>query len=267
MTMQRTHHTSALSCTHLCASYHLRAPMVLNHITLELPKAQWTCIVGPNGAGKSSLLMALSGLMPHHTGSIQLFGQPLHEWPLRERAQTVAWLSQKQPTADDLRVIDVVMLGRIPHQNWLGAASQIDQDVVASVMEKTQCSAWSERSFGELSGGEQQRVLLARALAVQAKVLLMDEPLANLDPPHQSDWISIIQDLVSQGVTVVSVMHELPIALQADHMVIMGQSHVVHQGPTKEATTHRALEATFNHRITIAHVHDQWTSLPRIQKN
>ena len=112
--------------------------------------------------------------------------------------------------------------------------------------------AWRDRLLGQLSGGERQRVLLARALATQADLLLMDEPLMHLDPPHQADWIAWVQDLVAQGKTVVSVLHELNVALMSDDMLILQPGGRVHySGATQEAATHRALEAVFDHRIAV----------------
>lgn len=208
--------------------------------------------------------MALAGLMPLAHGQVHLWGQPLAQWPNKERAKQVAWLGQKSVQADDLRVQDVVMLGRIPHQGWFSSPSPQDLQAVEAAMAQTHCAAWVNRAFGELSGGEQQRVLLARALAVRAKVMLMDEPLANLDPPHQADWLLTIRRLLSQGVTVVSVLHELPIALQADELLVMRQGQVDHQGATNSETTHQALSRVFDHRIRILQVEGQWTCLPRI---
>ena len=115
----------------------------------------------------------------------------------------------------------------------------------------TQAWDWRSRSLGQLSGGERQRVLLARALAVQAQVLLMDEPLANLDPPHQADWLVVVRQLVAAGTTVVSVLHELSMALHADELVIMSAGRISHQGLCADAATHRALEAVFDNRIAI----------------
>ncbi|MGH8820407.1 MAG: ATP-binding cassette domain-containing protein, partial [Rhodoferax sp.] len=114
------------------------------------------------------------------------------------------------------------------------------------------------------SGGERQRVLLARALAVQAQVLLMDEPLANLDPPHQADWLALVRELVAGGKTVVSVLHEISLALRADEMVIMAGGAIAHQGGCRDAATHRALEQVFDHRIAIAPLLNQWVVLPKV---
>lgn len=234
---------------------------VLHGVDLALPRARWTSVVGPNGAGKSTLLKALAGLLPHR-GEVRLMGQPLGQWPHRVRAQKLAWLGQNESSGDDLLVHDVVMLGRLPHQAWLGAPSAADQAAVAQALHATQAWDWRARALGQLSGGERQRVLLARALAVQAEVLLMDEPLANLDPPHQADWLALVRALVAQGTTVVSVLHEIGMALHADEIVVMAQGRVVHQGACDDAASHRQLEAVFDHRIAVHALQGQWVTLP-----
>lgn len=106
-------------------------------------------------------------------------------------------------------------------------------------------------------------MLLARVLAVQAQVLLMDEPLANLDPPHQADWLGVVRDLLKQGKTVVSVLHEISLALHADEMVIMAQGRITHQGACADAATHRALESVFEQRIAIHALAGQWVAMPQ----
>jgi iron complex transport system ATP-binding protein len=234
---------------------------ILHDLSLALPKGRWTSIVGPNGAGKSTLLKVLAGLLPHQ-GSVELLGQPLSSYPARVRAQRLAWLGQSEGAADDLTVWDVAMLGRLPHQAWLVAPSEADRAAVELALKSTQAWDWRARSLGQLSGGERQRVLLARALAVQAQVLLMDEPLANLDPPHQADWLGVVRCLLEAGVTVVSVLHEIGMALHADELVIMAAGRITHQGACDSPVTHRALEAVFDHRITIHPLANQWVALP-----
>ena len=226
---------------------------ILHDISLVIPQGRWTSIVGPNGAGKSTLLKVLAHLLPH-TGTVTLLGQPLASLPGRVRAQQLAWLGQNESTGDDLTVQDVVMLGRMPHQPWLSPPSEADHAAVARALQATQAWEWRGRALGQLSGGERQRVLLARALAVEADVLLMDEPLVNLDPPHQADWLVLVQALVAQGKTVVSVLHEISMALHANEMVIMRQGRITHQGACNAAATHRALEAVFDKQIGRAHV-------------
>lgn len=235
---------------------------VLHGIDVALGAGRWTSIVGPNGAGKSTLLKALAGLLPV-TGSIFLFDQALAAMDRRQRAQQLSWLGQNELASDDLRVWDVVMLGRMPHQDWLAAPTAHDQAVVDTALKATQAWDWRDRLLGQLSGGERQRVLLARAMAVQAQVLLMDEPLTNLDPPHQVDWLEQVRCLTAQHTTVISVLHEIGMALHADDMVVMQAGRVVHQGSCADAATHRAVEAVFDQRIAIHAVADQWVAVPK----
>lgn len=238
----------------------LQNKLVLDELSLSFPAASWTCIVGPNGAGKSTLLKVLAGLLPH-TGQVSLLGQDLAQLSPRTRAQQLAWLGQNEGTADDLKAHDVVMLGRLPHQAWLAAPSSQDQSIVEQALRATQAWDWRHKALSQLSGGERQRVLLARLLAVQAKVLLMDEPLANLDPPHQADWLAQVRQLVQNGKTVVSVLHDVSLALRADHLVILEKGRVLHQGACNQAPTHRALEQVFEHKIAVQRVGSRWAAL------
>jgi iron complex transport system ATP-binding protein len=252
----------AIRASGICAS--LGNVPVLHGIDLALGAGRWTSIVGPNGAGKSTLLKVLAGLLPC-SGSVELLGQPLAALPGRQRAQQLAWLGQGETSADDLTVWDVAMLGRLPHQPWLAAPSAADHAAVEQALRATQAWGWRARSLGQLSGGERQRVLLARALAVQAPVLLMDEPLANLDPPHQTDWLLLVRALVARGHTVVSVLHEISMALQADDMLVLAQGRVWHQGACADAASHRALEQVFDGRIAVHRIAQQWVALPKLE--
>jgi len=243
----------------------LGGTQVLHGIALALPAGRWTSVVGPNGAGKSTLLKVLAGLLPHD-GEVQLFGTPLAQWPNRARARRLSWLGQgaaAEGAADDLMVYDIAMLGRLPHQRWLAAPSEADRAAVERALRSTQAWEWRERPLGQLSGGERQRVLLARALAVEAELLLMDEPLANLDPPHQADWMQTARALVGEGRTVVSVLHELNAALAADELVVMAAGRVVHHGASNDVATHAALEQVFDQRIVVRRVEEQWIALAR----
>ena len=236
---------------------------VLHGVDVSFAKGRWTSIVGPNGAGKSTLLKALAGLLPA-TGRIHLFDQDLMTVDRKQRAQQISWLGQNETALDDMRVWDVAMLGRLPHQDWLASPNAHDHAVVETALRATQAWEWRLRSFGQLSGGERQRVLLARAMAVQAQVLLMDEPLANLDPPHQVDWLEQVRCLTSQNTTVISVLHEVGMALHADDMVVMQTGRVVHQGACADAATHRAVEAVFDNRMAIHSLEGQWVTLSQI---
>ena len=235
---------------------------VLHGVDLQIAAGRWTCVVGPNGAGKSTLLKALAGLLPH-SGQVFWQGRTLDGLPWRERALQLSWLGQGESSTLDLRVWDVAMLGRLPHQGWLGAPTEQDVQMVEAALQATQAWDWRERTLGELSGGERQRVLLARAMAGNAPTMLMDEPLANLDPPHQVDWLEQVQCLIAQGTTVVSVLHEIGMALQAHEVIVMDRGQVLHHGDCNDPQTHAAIEAVFGHRIRIHALDGQWVVLPR----
>ncbi len=234
---------------------------VLAGLDLDIPAGRWTSVVGPNGAGKTTLLRALAGLLPAH-GRVAWQGRALARLGARERARELAWLGQGEAGGEDLRSHDLVMLGRLPHLAWLASPGAADLAAVEDAMRRTGSWDWRERPLGQLSGGERQRVLLARALAVQAPVLLMDEPLTHVDPPHQADWLGLVRAHVGAGGTALTVLHELNIALQADAMVILQSGRVVHQGACHEAATHRALERVFGQRIAVQAVGTAWVALP-----
>ncbi len=234
---------------------------VLHGIDIALPAGRWTAVTGPNGAGKTTLLKAVAHLLSFE-GRVTLLGRDASVWAPKERARALAWLGQGDAGAEDLLARDVVMLGRLPHQHWLGVPSTQDQEAVCVAMQETQCWAWRDRALGQLSGGERQRVLLARALAVGAPLLVMDEPLAHLDPPHQADWLAIVRRHVARGGTAVSVLHEITLALQADDVLVLDAGRVVHHGASRDAATHRALEQVFADRLAIHAVGERWVALP-----
>ncbi|MFM8609832.1 MAG: ABC transporter ATP-binding protein [Burkholderiaceae bacterium] len=256
-------------------SARLGGVQVLHPTDVSLRAARWTAVVGPNGAGKSTLLEALAGLLPH-AGTVRWNGRDREALGRRERARMLAWLGQGGAggagssvasgaggSADDLSVHDIALLGRLPHRGWLAPPTAADLAAAEQALRQVQAWDWRERALGQLSGGERQRVLLARCLAVQAPLMLMDEPLANLDPPHQADWMALARAHAAAGGTVVSVLHEVGIALQADDLLVLRDGRVIHHGPCADAATHDALQTAFDHRLSIHRVDGRWTALPR----
>ncbi|MCE7506778.1 ABC transporter ATP-binding protein [Polynucleobacter sp. IMCC30063] len=235
---------------------------VLHHISAAIPQAQWTSIIGPNGAGKSTFLKVIAGLLPH-TNSVNIFSIPLHTMQAKERAKKIAWLGQNEVISDDLLVYDLVMLGRLPHQQWFSSPSATDHHIVEQALRSTQAWNLRHRPINELSGGECQRILISRALAVQAEIILMDEPLANLDPPHQADLIDLIQSLTQQGTTVVTVLHDITYALQANHVIILNQGSLSYEGATTHQQTHAQIETVFSNRIKIHPLQGSWVVMPQ----
>ena len=244
----------------------LSGQKVLHGIDLQIRAGCWTSIVGPNGAGKSTLLKALAGLLEYQ-GEVLLFDQPLAHLKAKHRSQQISWLGQNEVASDDLNVWDVVMLGRLPYQDWMTAPSSQDIQAVETALQATQAWDWRQRRLGQLSAGEKQRVLLARAIAVQSPLMLMDEPLTNLDPPHQVNWLEQVRCLTSQGKTVVSVLHEVGMALHADDMVLMQAGRIVHQGACSDPTTHRAIETVFDNRIAIQSILSHWVAVPNMLRS
>jgi iron complex transport system ATP-binding protein len=240
--------------------------VVLQNINLAIPEGEWTSIVGPNGAGKSTLVQALTGLLPYE-GSIQIGGVELRSIALKPRAQHIAWLEQATAIPDSLdfglRVYDIAMLGRLPHQNWLSIPSEEDCGIVEHAMRQTDVWDLRERFFNQLSGGERQRVLLARLFAVQAGTLLMDEPIANLDPPHQADWLKWQNVLSDQGKTSITVLHEIQFALEAENLILLGKKGIHHQGKSDDPLTHQALIDLFDGRIELTKLGKRWVALAR----
>ena len=224
----------------------------------------WTAIVGPNGAGKSTLLRALAGLVELRRGEVRLGSRPLADWPRRERAKRLAWLAQAGPVSGELTARETVALGRLPHQGLLGSATRSDEAAVDAAMHATGCSAWSARRLNALSGGERQRVLLARALATGAPVLLLDEPTAHLDPPHQVALVKLLRKLAATH-TVVTVLHELTLALRADRLLVLRDGAVQAEGTPAEPALQAALQATFDHAIHIDDRGGHPVALPRLE--
>ncbi len=237
---------------------------VLKGLKLKILKGRWCAIVGPNGAGKSTLLQALAGILPYE-GDVSLLGQPLQHQSKQLRARRLAWLAQSSvQSVDDLTAYDVVMLGRIPHQSWFGGQSLADHAAAERALKLTRAWQWRDRPLNTLSGGEKQRVLLARMLAVEAEIFLMDEPLANLDPPHQVDWLVLVRQLIARGKTVVSVLHDLTFALYADDLIVMSDGKIQYVGKRDEPALHREIENVFERRIAIQALGTHWVALPTL---
>jgi iron complex transport system ATP-binding protein len=239
--------------------------VILNDLNLTIPQNQWTSIIGPNGAGKSSLLQTMAGLLKY-SGSLTLNEVELSTLKRKDLSKKLAWLdqgiSQSEEFSDALSVYDTVMLGRLPHQGWLHLPSEADHITVQKVLQQTDAWHLRHRPLQQLSGGERQRVLLARLFAVDSEILLMDEPLANLDPPHQADFLKWQDNLLTQGKTLVTVLHEIHFALRADYLVMLNKGKVHFQGSSQDPKTHQALIALFDSRIRLEKLGDDWVALP-----
>jgi iron complex transport system ATP-binding protein len=222
---------------------------VLHDVSLALASGHLVALVGPNGAGKTTLLRSLAGLVPS-TGSIVVGGRGLAELSLRERAKRFAYLPQGHIVHWPLASRDIVALGRYPHGTTdPGRLSPRDIEAVTRAMQAADVVAFADRRATELSGGERSRVALARVLAVEAPVILADEPTSSLDPRHQLDVMKTLRKAADGGVLVIVVTHDLGLAARfADRVLVLSSGRLVSQGRPAEALSEQVLADVF--RIT-----------------
>ena len=219
---------------------------VLSDVSLSLPSAQLVALVGPNGAGKTTLLRALAGLVPS-TGTVEVGGDRLSALSLRERAKRFGYLPQGHLVHWPLPAKDVVALGRFPHGATDPARlSARDEQAVLRAMQATNVVEFAERPITELSGGERSRVALARVLAVEAPIVLADEPTASLDPRYQIDVMINLRGAADRGVLVVVVTHDLGLAARfADTVLVLSAGRLVAQGKPAQALSEQIMADVF----------------------
>ena len=204
---------------------------VVDAVDLTAPAGAVTVLVGPNGAGKSTLLKGILGLVPAD-GGLELAGEDLRVLDAVERDRRVAYVPQRSQLAAAVPVRAAVAAGRYAHHGWLGRSSPADQAAVEAALAAVDALHLAERPFNALSAGEQQRVLVARALATGARCILMDEPTASLDVGHALALLALVRRLASEGRALVVVLHHLDDARQAgDALVLMHRGRVLASGP------------------------------------
>jgi len=208
---------------------------VVRGVDLDLGAGQTLAVLGPNGAGKSTLVRLLAGLLPLASGEVRAFGRPLCDWRRRELAARVSLVPQLVEFAFPLTVREVVAQGRTPHLGPWRPSTSRDRDAVAAAIDRVGIGHLLDTSVRQLSGGERQLVLLARALAVQPRVLLLDEPAAALDLRHQLELVALVRALAGDGVGVLLVVHDWNLALRAaDRVVVLDRGAVAAAGAARE---------------------------------
>ena len=218
---------------------------VMDGMSLSLEPGRLIGIIGPNGAGKSTLVRALLGLVPYR-GNIALDGAEITSLTRARIARELAYLPQGQILHWPLSVERLVGLGRLPHLAPMSRISAADQTIIDRAMKRADIEHLRDRVATELSGGERARVLLARALAVEARGLIADEPLASLDPGHQIDVMELLRSEAASGALVVAVLHDLTMAARyCDRLLLMDRGRLVAQGAPLEVLNEANLRSVY----------------------
>ena len=244
-----------LTVQHLNVKYGER--LALKDVSFEVPRGSILGVIGPNGAGKTTLIRALSGVLAVAGGSMQVDGKDLRKMNEQDRARLVAVVPQARNLPPAFTGQEMVQLGRTPYLNWLGQLSQRDLQGVERAMQRARTTELADRRVGDLSGGEQQRLLLARALAQEAPLLLLDEPTTHLDLQYQISLLDAIRALVDQdGLTVVMTLHDLNLVSRyADTLCLLVEGQVAAAGTPEEVLDPELLSQVYHvplQRLSVA---------------
>jgi iron complex transport system ATP-binding protein len=243
--------TALLAAEALAAGY--GAADVLADVTRTFEAGRVTALLGENGAGKSTLLKTLSGILPARRGTIRLFGRPLPEVPRREVARALGYLAQGFEPLFPILARDLVLLGRTPWRTAFGAPLARDYAAVEASLAEMDAVALAGIDLGAMSGGERQRVLVARVLAGEPQILLLDEPAANLDPRHRFLVIEAMRRHADRGGIVLFSTHELDVAsMGADDAMLLSGGRLLAAGPLAETLTEPLLSALFGVEACVA---------------
>lgn len=251
-----------IEVNHLSYSYDRKE--ILRDLTFSVAEGSFTAILGANGCGKTTLLRIVSGLLPSQQGSVIIDGTPVNQYTARQRAQKIAIVKQHSQTDIDFSAFETVLMGRNPYQRHLQNESQEDWDIVERALRQT--NTWHLRLAlpSQMSGGELQRVMIARALAQQTPILLLDEPTSNLDIAHQFEIMELLTEINrKEGKTILIVVHDLNLALRYCPQALLLHDHsLLFHGATSEALTPERIHTAFgvNARNT-----DGYIRLERIQ--
>ena len=237
---------------------------VVDRVDLAFDEGGWVALIGPNGAGKTTLLRAIARLVPF-SGSIELEGRPTAAMRRSELSRLIAVVPQDPSTPAWMTVGEYVLLGRTPHLGALAKEGRRDLEAAARALERLDLSGFDERPLGTLSGGEKQRVVVARALAQEARIILLDEPTAALDIGHQQQALDLLDVLRGEsGLTLVAAMHDLTLAAQyAERMVLLDSGRIVADGVPQDVLTEATIARHYGASIDIVPVGGRVAVIPR----
>ena len=221
---------------------------VLDNVSLEVNSGEVLALIGPNGAGKSTLVRAVSGVVPAQSGKVRTNGDDLLSMPPMQRARFLSVVPQVVYMPPAFTVWETVLMGRTPYLNFLGQVSVKDEEIVRTALQKVDALELAERRVGELSGGEQQRVLLARALAQSTPILLLDEPTTNLDLHYQISFMEIVRALAhADGLAILIALHDLNLAARyADRVALLVSGEIKAAGTPRQVLTPELISAAYH---------------------
>ncbi len=227
--------------------------VVVDDVSFDVRPGEFLGIIGPNGSGKSTLLRLMSGLLRRGGGELSIDGRSIERYRRRELSRMLAVVPQETAIAFPFSVMEVVLFGRTPHFGGFGFEGDRDLAAARRAMERTDTTALAGRAITELSGGERQRVVLARALAQEPRYLLLDEPAAFLDIRHEVEMYDLLRDLQREGMTVVTVLHDLNLAaLYCERVVLLDQGRVAMAGTPAEVLTYATLTRVYGTEIYVS---------------
>lgn len=226
---------------------------VLRDVSLDVLPGETLALIGPNGAGKSTLIRATSGVVPIKSGRVSVNGQDLTGLPHNQRAKILSVVPQARQLGGAFSVEQAVMMGRTPYLNWLGQEGEADKAAVRLALQQTCLDTFADRQIANLSGGEQQRVLLARALAQSTPVLLLDEPTNHLDLQHQTNLLSLVKRLAQENqLAILMALHDLNlVSFYADKVALIVNGELRHQGTPSEVIRAEYISAAYRTPVEV----------------
>ncbi len=226
---------------------------VLRNLSFRVRQGVVFIIIGPNGSGKTTLIKLIVGVLKIQRGRVDILQHPLRNYSQKNLARAIAYVPQGLPLGFPFKVAETVLMGRAPHQNILGLASENDTDIADQAMQFTKVAHLAHRKMDQLSGGEQQRVFIARALCQEPDIIFLDEPTASLDLAHQVRIMDLMERLkLKKGVTVVMVSHDVNLAaMYADQLLLLRAGKIVCMGLPNEILNFETLEETYDCKLLV----------------
>jgi len=226
---------------------------ILKQLNLDIQPGKFTGIIGPNGSGKTTLLRSISASLRPQKGSVLIDGRDVLTFTAKEIARAMALVPQSTHMEFDFSVEDIVLMGRHPYLKRFQQEGEADIEIAREAMRMTGVLPLKNRSITELSGGERQRAIVARALAQQSEIILLDEPISNLDIKHQVEILRIVKSLVQERqITVICVLHDLNLAAYyCDHLILLSNGQVYKEGSALEVLNPETIREVYGLKVNV----------------